>query len=123
MAALTARRRPVQQVTGIVEADASAVWDALLAVVRPADAIIKADPERMILSVSGHWWFLGEYTVSHDDRGSLLTYSMFNAAPPLTKWLVPLVAGNALHASARPMVERQVAAIGSELGVRGYLIP
>jgi hypothetical protein len=118
---MTARGRPVQQVTGIVEADASAVWDALLAVVRPADAIIQADAERMVLSVSGHWWFLGEYTIGRDEGGSLIVYRVFNAAPLLTRWLVPLVARNALHASARPMVERQVAAIASKLGVRGYL--
>jgi len=74
-----------------------------------------------VLTVSGHWWFQGEYAVSRHEPGSLIVYSMFNVAPALTRWLVPLVARRALHASARPMVGRQLAAIASPLGVRGYL--
>ena len=117
--------RRVQMVSGVVEAEPAAVWPSLLATVEPgmrsAGAIIQADAERRVLSVSGHWWFRGEYAVSPHERGSLVVYSMFNIAPPLSRWLVPLVAGGALHASARPMVEHQLAAIASELGARSYL--
>jgi hypothetical protein len=117
-------RRLVQQVTGVVAADAADVWDALLAIVRPASAILEVDPDRRVLSISGQWWFHSEYAVTPDpdpDRGSLITYSVFNVAHPLTRWLVPLVAGQALHASPRPMIERQVAAIAARLGVPGHL--
>ena len=116
---------PVQTAAGVIEADPADVWDALLATVgsemSSAGAVIEADAERRVLAVSGHWWFRGEYAVSPHEPGSLIVYSMFNTAPALTRWLVPLVARRALRASARPMVGRQLAAIASPLGVRGYL--
>jgi hypothetical protein len=117
--------RRLQTVTGVVEADVTAVWEALLATAVPgmsaAGAVIATDADRRVLSVSGHWWFHAEYVVSLREPGSLIVYTAFNVAPPLTRWLVPLVAGAALHASPRPMVEGQIAAIASSLGVRGYL--
>jgi hypothetical protein len=117
--------QPVQTVAGVVEADPAEVWDALLATVRPelssAGSVIQADSERRVLTISGHWWFRGEYAVSSYEPGSMIVYSMFNVAPALTRWLVPLVARRALRDSARPMVGRQLAAIASPLGVRGYL--
>lgn len=117
--------QPVQTVAGVIEADPAEVWDALLATVgsemSSGGAVIQADADRRVLTVSGHWWFRGEYAVSRYEPGSLIVYSMFNAAPAFTRWLVPLVARRALRASARPMVGRQLAAIASPLGVRGYL--
>jgi hypothetical protein len=117
--------QPVQTVTGVVEADPADVWDALLATVgseiSSTGAVIQADAERRVLTVSGHWWFRGEYAVSGHESGSLIVYRVFNVARALARWLVPLVARRALRASARPMVGRQLAAIASPLGVRGYL--
>lgn len=117
--------QPVQTVAGVIEAEPADVWDSLLATIgsemSSAGAVIHADAERRVLTVSGHWWFQGEYAVSGHEPGSMIVYSMFNVAPALTKWLVPLVARRALRASARPMVGRQLAAIASPLGVRGYL--
>ena len=46
----------------------------------------------------------------------LLRYQVFNVAPWLTRWLVPLVAGPALRASARPQFEGSLTAIGALLG-------
>jgi hypothetical protein len=117
--------QPVQTVAGVIEADPVDVWDSLLATVgsemSSTGAVIEADAEHKVLTVSGHWWFRGEYAVSRHEPGSLIVYSMFNVAPAFTRWLVPLVARRALRASARPMVGRQLAAIASPLGVRGYL--
>lgn len=117
--------QPVQTIAGVIEADPADVWDALLATIgsemSSAGAVIEADAERKVLAVSGHWWFRGEYAVSRHEPGSLIVYNMFNAAPSFIRWLVPLVAGHAMRASARPMVGRQVAAIASPLGVPGYL--
>jgi hypothetical protein len=117
--------QPVQTVAGVIEAEPADVWDSLLATIgsemSSGGAAIQADAEHRVLTVSGHWWFQGEYTVSGHEPGSLIVYSMFNVAPALTRWLVPLVARRALRASARPMVGRQLAAIASPLGVRGYL--
>ena len=118
--------RPRQTVSGIVEADADAVWDALLETTRSLTSMAgvhtEADQERRNLVVSGQWWYRGEYTVREAERGSVLQYSMYNVAPPLTRWLVPLVAGRALRSSAQPMFERQLADIGTRLGANAYLV-
>jgi hypothetical protein len=118
--------RPRQTVTGIVEADPDAVWDALLENSRPLTSIVgvrtETDPARRTLAVSGQWWYRGEYTVSDAEHGSLLTYRMYNIAPRLSRWLVPLVAGHALRSSARPMIQRQLSEIGTRLGTRAYLV-
>ena len=117
--------RTVQTVAGVIEADPADIWDTLLAIVRSdmssAGTAIRVDAEHGMLTVSGHWWFRGEYAVSRHEHGSLVVYSVFSVAPAITRWLVPLVAGHALHASARPMVGRQLSVIASRLGVRGYL--
>ena len=121
----TAPGQPVQTVAGVVEADPAEVWDALLATIGPelssAGSVFRADSERRVLTISGHWWFRGEYAVSSYEPGSMIVYSMFNVAPAFTRWLVPLVARRALRTSARPMIGRQLHAIASPLGVRGYL--
>ena len=118
--------RPRQTVTGVVEADRDAVWDALLETTRPLTSIAgvhaEVDPVHRRLAVSGQWWYRGEYTVSGAEHGSLLRYSMYNVAPRFSRWLVPLVAGRALRSSAQPMVEGQLAEIGTRLGVRAYLV-
>jgi hypothetical protein len=118
--------RPRQTVSGVIEADADAVWDALLETTRSLTSMAgvhaEADPERRTLTVSGQWWYQGEYTVREAERGSLLEYSMYNVAPRATRWLVPVVAGRALRSSAQPMFERQLADIGTRLSVRAYLV-
>lgn len=118
--------RPRHTVTGVVEADAGAVWDALLDTIRPLTSIAgvraEADPVRRNLAVSGQWWYRGEYTIADSAHGSLLTYTMYNVAPPFSRWLVPLVAGSALRGSALPMFKRQLADIGTRLGARAYLV-
>jgi hypothetical protein len=115
----------METVSGVVEADADAVWDALLEAARSLTSMAgihaAIDPARRTLTVSGQWWYRGEYTVRAAEHGSLVRYSVHNVAPPLTRWLVPLVAGRALRASARPMFERQLADIGTRLGARAYL--
>ena len=68
------------------------------------------------------WWFRGVYRVSPQGPDSLLCYQVFNAAPAATRWLVPLVAGPALRASARPQFEQLLAAIGALLGCRARLV-
>lgn len=87
--------KPRQSLTGIVGAEEDRGWTALL----------ETSPyltPRMREMIAG-------------SRG-LLRYQVFNVAPGLTRWLVPLVAGPALRASARPQFERALTAIGSLLG-------
>lgn len=136
--------KPRQSLTGVVEADRDRVWDALLesspyltpqtreriaagrGTLRfPADAAagpgltgvnVEVDKDRHTLAISGQWWFRGVYRVSPQGADALLRYQVFNVAPAATRWLVPLVAGPALRASARPQFERVLADIGSLLG-------
>jgi hypothetical protein len=118
--------RLLQVVSGVVEADSDAVWDALLETTRSLTSVdgvrVEADPAGWNLAVYGQWWYRGEYTLTDDEHGTFLQYWMYNAAPPLTRWLVPLVAGRALRSSAQPMFERQLTEIGTRLGTRAYLI-
>ncbi len=77
---------------------------------------VEADDASHTLAVSGQWWFRGVYSMIPQGPETLLRYQVFNAAPGATRWLVPLVAGQALRASARPQFEQTLTAIGSLLG-------
>ena len=78
-------------------------------------------PARIACATSCQWWFCGRYSMSPQGAGTLLRYQVFNVAPWLTRWLVPLVAGPALRASARPQFERALTAIGSLLGCQARI--
>jgi hypothetical protein len=136
--------KPRQSLTGIVEAADDRVWPALLetspfltsrmrALIAnspgplrfPADAPeaspvpgvnVVADTSRHTLGVSGQWWFRGVWSTSPHGAHTLVRYQVFNVAPVATRWLVPLVAGAALRASAQPQFEQALAAIGGLLG-------
>jgi len=77
---------------------------------------VEADGDPHALAISGQWWFRGVYSLTPRGPDTLLRYEVFNVAPRATRWLVPLVAGPALRASARPQFEQTLAAIGSRLG-------
>jgi hypothetical protein len=77
---------------------------------------VEADDDSHTLAISGQWWFRGVYSMTPQGRDTLLRYQVLNAAPGATRWLVPLVAGPALRASARPQFEQTLKAIGSLLG-------
>ena len=77
---------------------------------------VEADGGSHTLAISGQWWFRGVYSMIPQGPETLLRYQVFNAAPGATRWLVPLVAGPALRASARPQFEQTLNAISSLLG-------
>jgi hypothetical protein len=77
---------------------------------------VEAEGGSHTLAVSGQWWFRGVYSMIPQGPETLLRYQVFNAAPGATRWLVPLVAGQTLRASARPQFEQPLTAIGSLLG-------
>jgi hypothetical protein len=76
---------------------------------------VEARNDAHTLAISGQWWFRGVYSMTPRGPETLLRYQVFNAAPGATRWLVPLVAGRALRASARPQFEQTLTAIGSLL--------
>lgn len=140
--------KPRQSLTGIVSADETRVWAALLelspyltprmreiiagshgvlrfpavptagqAEASPIPGVnVEADGDSHTLVISGQWWFCGVYSMTPQGRDTLLRYQVLNGAPGATRWLVPLVAGPALRASARPQFEQTLTAIGSLLG-------
>jgi hypothetical protein len=77
---------------------------------------VEADDASHTLVISGQWWFRGVYSMTPQGPDTLLRYRVLNAAPGATRWLVPLVAGPALRASAQPQFEQTLTAIGSLLG-------
>ncbi len=77
---------------------------------------VEADNDARTLAISGQWWFRGVYSTIPQGPETLLRYQVFNAAPGATRWLVPLVAGPALRASAWPQFEQTLTAISSLLG-------
>jgi hypothetical protein len=77
---------------------------------------VEADNDAHTLAISGQWWFRGVYSLIPQGPDTLLRYQVFNAAPGATRWLVPLVAGPALRASAWPQFNQTLTAIGSLLG-------
>ena len=77
---------------------------------------VEADDDSHTLAISGQWWFRGVYSMIPQRHDTLLRYQVLNAASRATRWLVPLVAGPALRASARPQFEQTLTAIGSLLG-------
>jgi hypothetical protein len=77
---------------------------------------VEADGDAHTLAISGQWWFRGVYRTTPQGRDALVQYQVLNVASRGTRWLVPLVAGPALRASARPQFEQTLAAIGSLLG-------
>lgn len=77
---------------------------------------VEADDGSHTLAISGQWWFRGVYRLIPQGPDTLLRYQVFNVAPGATRWLVPLAAGPALRASARPKFEQTLTAIGSLLG-------
>lgn len=127
-----------QTLTAIVEADPDRVWGALLEISPyvtppmsemiaasegtvgfPADAngiYVESDNAQRTLAMSGQWWFRGVYRVRQEGPHALLIYQVFNVAPATTRWLVPLVAGSALRASARPQFEGVLGEVGDLLG-------
>jgi hypothetical protein len=76
---------------------------------------VEADDDSHTLAISGQWWFRGVYSMIPQGHDTLLCYQVLNAAPRTTRWLVPLVAGSALRASARPQFEQTLTAVGSLL--------
>ena len=66
---------------------------------------VRADTARRTVSVKGRWWYKGVFSVEPHPEGSLVRYEVFNAASPLTRWAVPLVASRGV----RPRLDAELA--------------
>jgi hypothetical protein len=82
---------------------------------------VEVDPDRRSLTIEGHWWYRGVYTVEPHERGSLITYRVYNIAPGFTRWMATLL--NLRQAGKTAEDLRQVLrAIGARLGAGTHLV-
>jgi hypothetical protein len=82
---------------------------------------VEVDHTRHMLSVQGHWWYRGVYTVSGDRRGSLLEYRVSNIATR-GRWMVPIMQRD-LPRRMRRDLGTLLRAIGRYLDRPTYLNP
>ena len=52
---------------------------------------VEVDPVDLQVSQAGQWWYCGVVKVTAHESGSAVTRFVFNIAPGLSTWLVPLV--------------------------------
>lgn len=81
---------------------------------------IEVDQANHSISISGGWWFRGEYTIKPDSKGSLLTYNLSNAATGVSGAIAGLLHRRELKA-ARPMLEQMLQRLGARLGCAAYV--
>jgi hypothetical protein len=135
------------RVAGIIEAPPEQVWEALLesnaslseaekaqlrseqgpacyatTVGKPGAGRIYLEVNRLerSIAVQGEWWYRGVTRVRPDNRGSLLSYEVFNVAPGVGWWAAQLVQGPQHARQMQRMLREQLAAIGRRLGRTSY---
>jgi hypothetical protein len=82
---------------------------------------VEVDPAQRRLTVQGHFWYRGTYTVDPHARGSRLTYRVDNIAPGAVHWLIPLWQFR-LRAQMTSRLGRLLRTLGDCLGCAVYPI-
>jgi hypothetical protein len=80
---------------------------------------IEVDQANYSISIYGGWWFRGEYTIRPHPEGSLLTYSLSNAATGVSGSIAGLLHRRELMA-AKPTLEQMLQRLGERLGCAAY---
>ncbi|MBG0823930.1 hypothetical protein HS048_24740 [Planomonospora sp. ID91781] len=96
------KEKPIAEVTGIVEAPPTAVFDDLAGALLPGGTrtgrftvedlpghTSTVEVTGHTISVQGGWWYRGEWSVEPHPRGALLVHRVFNVAQRM-RWGVPL---------------------------------
>ncbi len=81
---------------------------------------IEVDQAKHSISIHGAWWFWGEYTIRPHSKGSLLTYSLCNAATGVSGTIAGLLHRRELMA-AKPALEQMLLRLGERLGCAAYI--
>jgi hypothetical protein len=81
---------------------------------------IEIDQVNHSISIYGGWWFRGEYTIKHHSKGSLLTYSLCNAATGVSGSIAGLLHRRELK-TAKPTLEQMLQRLGNRLGCAAYV--
>jgi len=79
---------------------------------------VAVDREALMVTVKGEWWYQGVTTASSDERGTLITYRIFNVAPA-QRWAVRFVSRGPLNAAPADFAAL-LAALGTELTCKAY---
>jgi hypothetical protein len=107
--------KPLVEVSGVVRAPVAEVFDALTGLFRPeaGNPGFEADRARGLIVAQGGWWYRGEYHLSEDPAGTLVTHRVYNVASR-GRWAVPLA--NRLFLGFRGRVRSNFALALSGLG-------
>ncbi len=81
---------------------------------------IEIDQANGSISIYGGWWFRGEYTIKPHAKGSLLTYTLSNAATGVSGALAGFLHRRALKA-AKPTLEWMLQRLGDRLDCAAYV--
>jgi hypothetical protein len=81
---------------------------------------IEVDQANHSISIYGAWWFRGECTIRPHSNGSLLTYSLRNAATGVSGAIAGLLHRRELMA-AEPTLEQMLQRLGERLGCAAYV--
>jgi hypothetical protein len=139
--------RPQWLASGVVEAPVEHVWQALLethpnlsaedrASLKNTPGVFKTshgtsgegkiylevDPSRYSVAVKGEWWYRGVHTLEPHSQGTLITYSVYNVAPPLTRWTASLVQGPEHARTMKSRLESLLNTVGERLTCKTYLV-
>lgn len=139
-------QNPQWMVSGIVEAPVEQVWEVLLngnpylstvdreTIARQAEPFatavgnqtqgfmkVSVDKKAHSIAVEGQWWYRGVHTVEPDQKGSRVTYSVYNIAPGPTRGMAQLVQGPQNARNMPQQLQELLTAIGSKLHCAAYL--
>ena len=137
------------RVAGVIEAPPEHVWEALLesseslseaekaelkseqgsacyetSVGKPGEGRMYLEVNRLqrSIAIQGEWWYRGVTSVKPDNRGSILSYEVFNVAPGVGWWVAQLVQGPQHARQMQRVLHEQLATIGRRLGCKSYLL-
>lgn len=78
---------------------------------------IEVDASQHSIAVQGEWWYRGIHAVEPHARGSLVIYRVYNVAPGLSRWMVPLMQRPFKH-QMRDQLRLLIDEIGKQLGCK-----
>jgi hypothetical protein len=134
-------------VSGVVEAPLEKTWEALLETypniseqdknaIKHSSQLFKTtrgksgegkiyleiDPSQHRIAVQGEWWYRGVHRLEPHPRGTLLLYSVYNIAPPMSKWIASLVQGPEHARTMKAQLQESLEAMGKQLKSKTSLV-
>ncbi|MEV5708047.1 hypothetical protein [Actinoallomurus sp. NPDC052274] len=139
---MSGSKRPEWTVSAVVEATVDETWQALIhsfpglskkaGQVSPGRGVqhitatpdgetvewsFEVDADQHVIGLQGSWWYRGEHAVVPHQRGSAITYSVYNVAPGGTRWLVG-VTERGSETRLKGEFQQLISDVGNRLGCR-----